>query len=229
MINLVKDITNLFYPEECLICCKTLTEHEIRLCLACRLDLPLTNFSANEGNEMEISFYGRVPIINATSLFYYNRKGNVQKLIHQLKYKNQQKIGFFLGEWLGEEMLGSERFNGLDCIIPVPMHPKKLKKRGYNQVITFGQGLSKRMKIPLNEIALISISKTKTQTFKTRLERSTQIDEKFQLSNQAILEGKHILLIDDVITTGATLEACCIPLMQVKNIKITIATIAVTV
>ena len=229
MINLVKDITNLFYPEVCLICSKTLTKHEVHLCLSCRLDLPVTDFSANAGNDVEISFYGRVPIINATSLFYYNRKGNVQKLIHQLKYKNQQKIGYFLGEWLGEEMLASDRFKSLDCIIPVPIHPKKLKKRGYNQVTTFGQGLSKKMKIPLNEMELFSVSKTKTQTFKTRLERSTQIDEKFQITNQERLEGKHILLIDDVITTGATLEACSIPLLQVKNIKISIATIAFTV
>ncbi len=229
MINPVKDITNLFYPELCLICDKTLTKHEVHLCLACRIDLPVTKFSAKDGNEVEISFYGRVPIVNATSLFYYNRKGNVQKLIHQLKYKNQQKIGFFLGEWLGVEIMESERFKNIDYIIPVPMHMKKLKKRGYNQVTSIGLGLAKKMNILFLDDQLISVSKTKTQTFKSRLERSIRIDEKFQLTNQEKLQGKHILLIDDVITTGATLEACCIPLMQVENIKISIATLAFTI
>lgn len=229
MINLVKDITNLFYPEQCAICYKNLTKHEVHLCLACRIDLPITNFSAKDGNEIEISFYGRVPLVHATSLFYYNRKGNIQKLIHQIKYKNQQKIGFFLGEWLGEEIMQSKRFKSIDYIIPVPIHPKKLKIRGYNQVTTFGQGLAKKMKIPFLEDQLLSVSKTKTQTFKSRLERSMRIDEKFQLMDKEIFQGKHLLLIDDVITTGATLEACCIPLMQVKNIKISIATMAFTV
>jgi ComF family protein len=229
MINPFKDITNLFYPEVCLICDKTLTEHEVHTCLACRIDLPITGFSAKDANEVEISFYGRVALQNATSLFFYNRKGNVQKLIHQLKYKNQQKIGFFLGEWMGADILESNRFKNIDYIVPVPMHPKKLKKRGYNQVTSFGKGLAKKMNIPFVENQLISVSKTKTQTFKSRLERSTRIDEKFQLINDHIFQDKHLLLIDDVITTGATLEACCIPLMQVENIKISIATIAFTI
>lgn len=228
MINLVKDITNLFYPELCFVCDKTLTKHEFHVCIACRMDLPITNFTANKANEVEISFYGRIPVLNATSLLFYNRRGNVQKLIHQLKYKNQQQIGSFLGNWLGEEILLSDRFNNIDYIIPVPLHPRKLKKRGYNQVTTFGLNLSEKLKIPYLENKLISVSKSNTQTLKSRLERSINVEEKFQLADHELFKNKHVLLIDDVITTGATLEACCIALMQSQNIKISIATMAFT-
>ena len=224
----LKNIFNLFFPELCQICEKPLTKGESILCVTCRSDLPLTNFSKLKGNKVETSFYGRIPLHAATSLLYFNKKGNTQKLIHQLKYRRQQQIGAFLGNWLGEAMLLSKRFENIDCIIPVPLHPKKLKKRGYNQVITFGKSLSEILNIPLLENVLIRISTSNTQTFKSRFERSANVEEKFDLIDKEILKNKHILLIDDVITTGATLEACCIHLMQTPNIKISIATMTYT-
>lgn len=224
----LKNIFNLFFPELCQICEKSLNKGESVLCVSCRTDLPLTNFSKLKGNKVEISFYGKIPLNAATSLLYFNKKGNTQKLIHQLKYKHQQQIGNFFGNWLGEEILLSKRFENIDCIIPVPLHPKKFKKRGYNQVITFGKSLSEIMNIPLLENVLVRISTSNTQTFKNRFERSTNVEEKFDLIDKEILRNKHILLIDDVITTGATLEACCIQLLQSSNIKISIATMTYT-
>ncbi len=228
MANPFQSIFNIFFPELCLICENSLIESNQMLCITCRSNLPVTNFSNWNNNEVEKSFYGRVDVEAATSLLYFNRKGNVQQLIHQLKYKNQQQIGIFLGDWLGEEIVLSERFNTLDYIIAVPLHRNKMKKRGYNQVTKFGEKLSSKLNIPLLENVLIRISKSKTQTFKSRFERSKKIEEHFQLSDKEILKNKHILLIDDIITTGATLEACCIQLLLADNIKISIATMAYT-
>lgn len=231
MINMqfpLKNIFNLFFPELCLICNSSLIVSNQLICVSCRSNLPITNFCNWSPNEVEKSFYGRVDIISGTSLFYFNRKGNVQKLIHQLKYKKQQKIGTLLGYWLGEAILNSGRFKKLDGIIPVPLHKNKLKKRGYNQVTTFGLSLSKILKIPLLENILIRVSKTKTQTLKNRFDRSNNMNEKFELIDEKMLKNKHILLIDDIITTGATLEACCMQLCFTENIKISIATMAYT-
>ncbi len=228
MLKPFQNIFNLFFPELCLICENSLIESNQILCITCRLNLPVTNFSNWENNEVEKSFYGRVDIKAATSLLYFNRKGSVQQLIHQLKYKNQQEIGVFLGNWLGDEMVLSKRFNQLDGIIIVPLHKNRFKKRGYNQVAKFGEALSKKLEVPLFNEVLIRISKSKTQTFKSRFERSKKLEEHFQLADKEILKRKHILLIDDIITTGATLEACCIPLLQADNIKISIATMAYT-
>ena len=224
----IRNLFGLFYPKICATCTKVLLNYEEILCFSCSVDLPITNFTKIKENKAEKSFYGRVPIMAVTSLLYFNKRGKVQKLIHQLKYKNQQQIGQFLGDWLGEEIIESKRFENIDCIIPVPLHPKKLKKRGYNQVITFGESLSKKLKIPLIENKLIRISKSYTQTFKNRFDRWKSVEEIFELSDKDFFENKHILLIDDVITTGATLEACCLQLMQTKNIKISIATMVIT-
>jgi len=228
MFKTFQNTFNIFFPELCLICGNSLVKNNQIICVSCMSNLPLTNFSDWENNEVEKSFFGRVPIEAATSLLYFNRKSKVQQLIHQLKYKNQQKIGVFLGDWLGENMVASKRFETLDYIIAVPLHKNKLKKRGYNQVTKFGERISYKLNIPLLENVLIRISKSKTQTFKTRFERSKKIEEHFQLSDKEILKNKHILLIDDIITTGATLEACCIQLLQTKNIKISVATMAYT-
>lgn len=228
MINLLENTFNLFYPKQCLTCEKSLVKGENILCISCRNDLPLTNFIEWKGNNIETSFYGRIPVESATSLLIYRKKGNVQKLIYQLKYKNQQQIGSFLGNWLGKELVSSKRFKSIDFIIPVPLHSNKLKQRGYNQVTTFGKSLSKNMNVPFLENVLIRISTSKTQTKKNRFERSKNVNEKFDLSNKEILQNKHVLLIDDIITTGATLEACCVQLLQTENIKISIATMAYT-
>jgi len=227
-VNFLKNIFTLFFPDVCLACGEQLLANEPVLCLNCRHDLPTTNFSFEANNLVEKSFYGRFPIQSATALFYYYKKGTVQKLIHNLKYKGQQQVGVFTGKWLAEELFENPRFKNIDYIIPVPLHKNKLKKRGYNQVTTFGESLSKKLKITYKEDVLVRVSFTKTQTKKTRFDRWKNVQELFYVSDLKILENKHILLIDDVITTGATLEACCNALKKTRGIKISIACMAFT-
>jgi len=227
-MNFLKDIFNVFFPEVCLCCHEHLTNNELTVCLICRHDLPLTNFSAEKDNLVEKSFYGRIPIENATALFYFLKKGKVQQLIHELKYNKQQQVGVFTGNWLGAEIAESKRFKHIDYIIPVPLHKNKLKTRGYNQVTTFGESLAQKLTAEYNRNFLIKVSSTKTQTKKIRLDRWKNVQELFVVQNKSALENKHILLIDDIITTGATLEACCNAFSNIKGLKISIACMAYT-
>ncbi|NOR27469.1 MAG: ComF family protein [Lutibacter sp.] len=227
-MNFLKDIFNIFFPEVCLCCHEHLTSNELTVCLICRHDLPLTNFSTEKDNLVEKSFYGRIPIENATALFYFLKKGKVQQLIHELKYNKQQQVGTFTGNWLGTEIAESNRFKNIDYIIPVPLHKKKLKTRGYNQVTTFGESLAQKLTTEYNTDFLIKVSSTKTQTKKIRLDRWKNVQELFIVQNKSALENKHILIIDDIITTGATLEACCNAFSNIKGLKISIACMAYT-
>ena len=227
-MNFLKDIFNIFFPEVCLCCHEHLTSNELTVCLICRHDLPLTNFSTEKDNLVEKSFYGRIPIENATALFYFLKKGKVQQLIHELKYNKQQQVGTFTGNWLGIEIAESNRFKNIDYIIPVPLHKKKLKTRGYNQVTTFGESLAQKLTTEYNTDFLIKVSSTKTQTKKIRLDRWKNVQELFIVQNKSALENTHILIIDDIITTGATLEACCNAFSNIKGLKISIACIAYT-
>ncbi len=228
MISFVKDIIHIFFPEQCVICEKTLSAGEYPVCVYCRHDLPLTNFTFEDENIVEASFYGRVDLQVATALFYFNKKGNVQQLIHELKYRDNEEVGKFIGNWLGDDLVQSKRFNGIDCIIPVPLHPKKLKQRGYNQVTKFGDSLSEKLQVPFIEDILIRKTYAKTQTFKQRDERINSIEGIFDVINIEKIKNKHILLIDDVITTGATIEACSFALSQIPSVKISLATMAYT-
>jgi len=227
-MNFLKDIFNIFFPEVCLCCHEQLSSNEFTVCLTCRHDLPLTNFSFEAENLVEKSFYGRIPIENATALFYFFKKGKIQQLIHELKYNKQQQVGNFIGNWLGDEIVESNRFKDIDYIIPVPLHRKKLKSRGYNQVSTFGKSLAKKLNTTYNSTFLLKITSTKTQTKKLRLDRWKNVQELFFVQNNVDLKNKHILLIDDIITTGATLEACCKAFNKIEGLKISIACMAYT-
>jgi len=227
-MQFLKDTFQLFFPKICVCCDVLLMKNESQICLKCRFDLPITNFTNEIDNKVEQAFYGRIKIEFATALLFYRTKGITQKLVYQLKYKGQQDIGVLLGEWLGFELKESERFPSIDYIIPVPLHAKKLKKRGYNQLSTFGMSISKILKVPYIDTVLIKKSVTETQTLKRRFERWKNVNEIFHLLDTIIFQNKHVLLIDDVITTGATLEACTLQLSKTTGIKISIATMAFT-
>ena len=227
-MNALKDVIALFFPKICICCEEPLLKDEIEICLKCRYELPVTNYTNEINNEVEKVFYGRVKIEFATALLFYRKKGISQKILNQLKYRGNQNIGNLLGEWLGNELRECKRLQPVDYIVPVPLHPKKLEKRGYNQLSTFGKTLSKMLNVPYIETILTKKSATETQTLKLRFERWKNVNEIFDIVDTKIFENKHILLIDDVITTGATLESCALELLKTKNIKISIATMTFT-
>ena len=227
-MRILKDLFNIFYPKICVNCDDILSQNEKTLCTICRHDLPLINFTNYIDNKITKIFYGRVLIEKANSLLFYKKVGITKKLIHELKYKGNEDVGVFFGNWLGEIIKENKEFLNIDCIIPVPLHPKKKRQRGYNQVSKFGESLSTHLEKPFEENILLRTSSSKTQTFKARFDRFNNNDTKFMLSNLTALKDKHVLLIDDVITTGATLEACAKELQKTAGLKISILTMAYT-
>jgi len=225
--KMLKAIVNLFFPKVCYACLHLLNDNEDTICVNCRHDLPVTNFHFNDDESIKKVLYGRAKIENGTALFRFEKKGLVQQLIHGLKYKGYDNIGFFLGNWLGGELKTIENYNAIDVVIPVPLHKNKLKKRGFNQVTKFGQQIAKALNTNYKDDVLIKVTNTKSQVNKKRLARWNNNQELFTLQKASTIENKHILLVDDIITTGATLEACIAVLNQVKNIKISIATMAI--
>lgn len=222
------DLLDLIFPRLCNFCETALLPSETVLCTGCLHDLPVLPNHLDQDNDTEKIFYGRIPIENATSLLLFEKKGITQKLIHNLKYKGQQEIGSYLGKWLGEELSTLKKFEAITVVIPVPLHKNKLKKRGYNQVEKFGQEIATALQVPYEDKILLKQSASNSQTLKKRLARWGEISETFVVTEHDTLKGAHILLVDDLVTTGATLEACCEKLLQIPGIKISIATMAVT-
>jgi ComF family protein len=188
--------------------------------------MPLTQHHKNPENDAFKKFYGRIPVEHVSALVYFHKKGIVQELIHSLKYRGQEAIGTVLGEWYGEELKSSQLLQTVDAIIPVPLHPKKLRERGYNQVTEFGNALAKKLEIPVNNSILYRQVYSKTQSQKNRLGRTEGIDTIFGVSFDEKDHNKHFLLIDDVITTGATLEVCAKALLKIPGTKISIVCMA---
>lgn len=220
-------LIDLIFPKVCYTCTTILNDNEQHLCTKCRHLLPVTDFHKNNDATVEKVFYGRVKVEQATALLRFTKKGIVQKLLHQLKYKGQEDIGLFLGEWLGEELKDIEHYKTVDLIIPVPLHNRKKRKRGYNQVERFGKHLALALNTTYCDDVLLKTTDTKSQVSKSRFARWNDKTELFTLNNSEKINNKHILLIDDIITTGATLEACIIELNKANNIKISIATMAI--
>ncbi|MCB0473408.1 MAG: ComF family protein [Flavobacteriaceae bacterium] len=224
--SILTNVYELFFPRVCVSCGNSLMKNEPVVCLACLHQLPLTFFNGEPANDLEKTFYGRLQVEFGTALLYYHPKGISQRVIHQLKYKGQQQVGTFFGTWLGNELLKTDRFPVIDCIVPVPLDRLKMKKRGYNQLTTFGLELSRILQVPYIDDKLIRKSARGTQTKKNRLKRWQDINEQFIVKEISFFDNKHVLLIDDVITTGATLEACAKALLRSQNLKISIATMA---
>ncbi len=226
--EMIKNLLNLFFPKVCLSCASYLGDNEAYICIKCRHDLPLTNFHFNDDDTIKKVLYGRVKLENATAFLHFSKKGIVQQLIHKLKYKGYEEVGTFLGKWLGAELKTIEAYNTIDVVIPVPLHKHKLRKRGYNQVSKFADEIAKALNVNVNTTTLQKIANTKTQVFKDRLKRTDDSKTIFAISENQSLKHKHVLLVDDIITTGATIEACANALLQIEGVKISVATMAIT-
>jgi len=219
-------VLEFFFPTLCVACGNRLVTQEKFLCIDCWHDLPVTNFHLNTGNKVEQLFWGRVKIENATAFFTYKKGSNYQHLIHFIKYKGLKELGFETGRRFGLVLTESPEFNSVDIVLPVPLHPKKQKIRGYNQSEWIANGISESLKKTVSVGNLCRNLHTSTQTRKNRYERWENVDNIFVVTQPDEFEGKHILLIDDVVTTGSTLESCAHQLLQIKNTKVSIATLA---
>tara|TARA_R110002073_G_scaffold279535_5_gene443700 strand:- start:10203 stop:10880 length:678 start_codon:yes stop_codon:yes gene_type:complete len=224
---MVKNLLNLFFPKVCYACRNLLVDQETYICTDCRHNLPVTNYHFNNDDTVKKVLYGRVKLENATALLQFQKKGMVQHLLHGLKYKGYENIGVFLGKWLGEELKTIEAYGNIDAVVPVPLHKRKQRKRGYNQVEKFGLEIAKALDVEYIDTVLIKTTSTKTQVFKERIARWNNNNEVFSITNHNTIANKHILLVDDIITTGATIEACANVLLNAKNVKISLATMAI--
>jgi len=225
---MIKNLLNLFFPKVCLGCNLYLGDNEIYLCTSCRYQLPLTNFHFDNNDTVKNVLFGRVKLEHATAMLHFSKKGIVQQLMHNLKYKGHEEVGLFLGKWLGEELKEIKAYRSVDVVIPVPLHRSRFRKRGYNQVTKFGQEIAKALNVEFNDKILRKNVRTKTQVFKDRLLRTTSSSATFSIVENQTLIGKHILLVDDIITTGATIESCASVLLTIDKVKISVATMAIT-
>ena len=216
-------ILNLFYPRVCAACGETLLKDEETVCLKCRYTLPFTGYENHADNPLAQVFYGRVRFHAVTACFFFAKSGKVQHLIHELKYKNNPEAGVFLGQELGKTIKDAPLFQGIDYLIPVPLHPRREKQRGYNQSLLIAQGINEVTGIPIGDKYLIRAVYTTTQTKKSADERHKNVKDIFEVRFPEELEGKHVLLIDDVLTTGATLESCAHQLENIPGIVISAA------
>lgn len=224
---MIKNLINIFFPQVCFGCNNFLSDNEKYVCTSCRHELPVTNYHFDNRKEVKKVLYGRVKLVHATALLRFEKKGIVQQLLHKLKYKGYEDIGLFLGEWLATELKETGEYDDIDIVISVPLHKRKLKKRGYNQVEKFAKAIANSLEVPYNNQVLQKLSSTTTQVFKKRISRWNDKDEVFKLVDSGLIENKHILLCDDIITTGATIEACANELLKATNVKISVVTMAI--
>lgn len=220
------DFFALFFPELCSACGKGLFKNESTICTSCIYNLPHTDFHNDNENRVAKQLWGRFPFTQATSFVYFQKGGLVQKAMHQLKYNYSPQTGFKLGELYAHQLKLSENWIKPDLIVPVPLHPRKLKERGYNQSESIANGMGSVLNIEVNVRTLLRSVDTKTQTKKSRFARFENLESAFIIEDQNKFHGKHVLLVDDVVTTGATLEACSLTLLKVPNLQISVATIA---
>lgn len=221
-----KQIFSLFYPKLCAGCHVDLVSTEEIICLSCWNTLPKTNFHLRDKNPIEQKFWGKINVQHATSFYYFNQDSRLQEILHALKYRNQFDIGILLGQKMGIDLAYATWIKDIDVIIPIPLSKQKYKYRGYNQSESIAQGLSAVLNIPINTELVSRIKNTKSQTNKNINERFENVKDAFSVIDKEVLKNKHILLVDDVLTTGATLEACSKEFLKIDNCKVSIATIA---
>ncbi|HQV78864.1 MAG TPA: phosphoribosyltransferase family protein [Chitinophagales bacterium] len=226
LLEYPNDVIRLFYPRLCGGCEMALNKGEQHLCVHCRLDLPFTTFENMRGNPVEKIFYGRVPLEFATSFLSFSKSSKVQNMMHAIKYQERKELALFLGRLFGQRLQNNPYLQSVTTLMPVPLHPQKQQLRGFNQSELFAEGINETLQLEISKDNLIRPLQTSSQTKKTRIERWENVEHAFEIKHPKILQNKHILLIDDVLTTGATLEACAQSILDKVDCKISVATIA---
>ncbi|MCT4581838.1 MAG: ComF family protein [Flavobacteriales bacterium] len=223
-MSFVQSFLALFYPHICPGCNQTISNRKRAICISCWTNLPRTYQYKDKANHIAKLFWGRYPLEHAFTTFKYHKKGTIQKIIHDLKYQGNQQAGEELGKEIGKEVRDAGL--AIDCIIPVPLHPHKLQKRGYNQSYAIALGIQAIINAPIDHQTLIRAVDTDSQTKKSKYQRWENVSTIFKLTNTSKLNSQHVLLVDDVITTGSTIEGCCLTLDQFKDIKISVVALA---
>jgi ComF family protein len=226
-MNIFKDILNIIFPKVCCICDRGVTKNEDLICFRCRSNLPKTNLLDVKENELLNRFHGRIKVDFGLSYLYFYKSGITQKLLHQFKYNSYPEVGELIGRWVGHELIKSKIYKQIDIIIPVPLHPRKERKRGYNQSQYFAKGISEITKIPTDFKTLSRAQYDVSLTNKSRVQRWKSVVNAFRVIDNTIIDSKNILLVDDVITTGATLEVCGNQLLKNGANSLGIATMAI--
>ncbi len=221
--DIQESILHLAFPHTCAGCGNDVLEKESSLCLHCISLLPETGFHLYSPNPAEKIFVGRLPITFATAQYYFTKQSLMQRLIHAFKYRGNKELGIFLGEMMGRDFLQSGKFSNIEALVPLPLFPVKERKRGYNQAALLCKGIASVLHLPVLNNVIIRTQGTESQTKKNRVERWQNIEGRFELVNERLIANKHILLVDDVITTGATLEACGSELLKAANVQLSIA------
>lgn len=227
---LIKDwlssFLSLLFPRCCVVCGRPLAKGEECLCTMCNINLPRTDYHLREDNPVEKLFWGKIPLERATSFFFYRKGSDFRQILHQLKYGGQKGIGAIMGRYMAAELLESGFFEGVDVILPVPLHKKKQQIRGYNQSEWIARGIAAVTGIPIDTESVVRRKNTETQTRKSSLERWENVEGIFELHHAESLTGKHILIVDDVLTTGATTVECASCLTDIEGIRISVLTLA---
>ena len=226
MRKLFHNFLNLFFPPSCIVCRNRLLEGEEHICTECLILLPKTNFHLQEDNRLEQFFAGRIPSRRISAYAYFVKGGSMQSIVHELKYKQNPQLGHYLGRLCGENIKGSNFVRDIDLLVPVPLHPKRERQRGYNQSMEICKGISAVTGIPIDYATLRRVVDNKSQTKNSRFDRWKNVEDIFLLANAEAFAGKHILLVDDVITTGSTIESCAKEILKSVDSRISIYALA---
>lgn len=225
--SIVHDFINLIYPELCCACGDVLQAEEELLCLHCEAELPRTNFHTYKDNPMERIFWGRVPIEKASAFVYFHKASSIQEIMHLIKYKGLKEAAYRLGQLYGRELADSGAFMGADMLVPVPLHPRKERKRGFNQSEWIAKGICDSTGIPVNTTALVRERASETQTKKSRYSRWENVSEIFKVKDPPAFENKHAVIVDDVITTGSTIDSCARQILELNcGARVSLLTLA---
>ena len=214
------------YPELCAVCGEALVRQEQHICMACLNAFPQTGFHTWPGNEVERRFWGKVPVERGIAFFYYDKESALQQAIFQLKYRGEKELGTVLGRYAGTALAEVGVYDAVDVIVPVPLHPKKRVKRGYNQSEWIARGLAEKINKPMDTEHLVHQTENASQTHKSLFDRYLNMQGVFALTDPLAFAHKHVLLVDDVITTGSTLEACIQALLQSPGVKVSVFALA---